>query len=165
MLRELFYVGPSLATLHEEYAKQGRIDPASPVRSSSSLVVDAAAEQVWEAISDLRSWPVWHPEIQVLDLAGVTPDARFTWKLGGAKIRATFALVEPERELTWTGLSYGFKAVDRHVLEPVDGGRTRVTIEESMAGPLLPLLYGPARLRRGHEKWLGALRAYVEGRN
>jgi hypothetical protein len=73
-------------------------------------------------------------------------------------------VVEPQRELTWTGPSYGFKAVDRHVLEPVDGGRTRVTIEESMGGPLLSLLYGPARLRRGHEKWLAGLRTYVERR-
>jgi hypothetical protein len=162
MLRELFYVGPSLATLHETYAKQGRIDPASPVRSSSSLIVDAAVERVWDAVSDLRSWPDWYHEIQVLELTGVAPDAPFTWKLSGARIRATFAVVEPGRELSWTGVSYGFKAVDRHLLERVDGGRTRVTIEESMAGPLLPLLYRPDRLRRGHEKWLAALRSYVE---
>jgi hypothetical protein len=30
MLKELFYGGPSIGVLHEEYAKKGRIDEAAP---------------------------------------------------------------------------------------------------------------------------------------
>jgi hypothetical protein len=72
-------------------------------------------------------------------------------------------VVEPGRELTWTGRSaLVFKAIDRHVLEAVDGGRTRMIVEESLAGPLLPLVFSSARLRRGHERWLAALKAVVE---
>jgi hypothetical protein len=71
-------------------------------------------------------------------------------------------VVDPYRELIWTGTFFGFKAVDRHLLEPIDGGRTRVTIQESLAGPLLPLFYSATRLRAGHEEWLGALKTFVE---
>ncbi|MGH3321189.1 MAG: hypothetical protein ACRDN9_13620 [Streptosporangiaceae bacterium] len=54
--------------------------------------------------------------------------------------------------------------MDRHLLEPVDGDRTRVTMAESMAAPLLPLLYSPAKLAAGHEKWLTALKSFAENR-
>jgi hypothetical protein len=158
----LFYSGPSLAVLHDEYARQGRIDPDAPLVSSSEIVVGAAPRAVWEAITDLRGWAAWAPGIEVLDPADPAPGAAFRWRLRRARIRSTFAVVEPERELTWTGTVLGFKAVDRHLLEPLDGGRTRVAIQESLAGPLLPLFYSTARLRAGHEEWLGALKTFVE---
>ena len=52
--------------------------------------------------------------------------------------------------------------MDRHLVEPLPGGRTRVTIAESLAGPLLPLLYPAAKLRAGHERWLAAFRRAAE---
>jgi hypothetical protein len=33
---------------------------------------------------------------------------------------------------------------------------------ESLAGPLLPLLYSPARLRAGHKQWLADLKKMIE---
>lgn len=42
----------------------------------------------------------------------------------------------------------GFKAVHRHLLDDAPSGGTRVRCEESMAGPLLTLIYAEARLRR-----------------
>jgi hypothetical protein len=41
MLAKLFYTGPSLHTLHEEYAKQSRIDEAAQLTSESSVLIDA----------------------------------------------------------------------------------------------------------------------------
>jgi hypothetical protein len=35
MLRQLFYRGPPIDVLHEEYAKKGRIDGEAPVRASA----------------------------------------------------------------------------------------------------------------------------------
>jgi hypothetical protein len=162
MPTKLFYSGPHLAVLHDEYARRGRIDPAAPLTNSSSLIVDAPPERVWDVLVDLRNWPAWAPGFRVRGLTAVAPGATFRWTLRGARIRSTFAVVEPTRELTWTGTCLGCKAVDRHLLEPVGGGRTRVTVEESLAGPLLPLLYSPGRLRAGHEEWLGALKTFVE---
>ncbi|MDX2701539.1 hypothetical protein PV350_01575 [Streptomyces sp. PA03-6a] len=69
----------------------------------------------------------------------------------------------PERELSWTGLAMGWmKAVDRMRMAPSDDGRTVVTIEESLSGPLLTLFYDSARLRRGHEDVLRMLKAAAE---
>jgi hypothetical protein len=52
--------------------------------------------------------------------------------------------------------------MDQHLLEPTGDGRTKVTIRESLAGPLLPLLYRPSTLQAGHQQWLTALKTAVE---
>jgi hypothetical protein len=162
MPSRLFYTGPSLAVLHSEYARRGRIDAAAPVTNTSSLLVGASVRQVWAALCDLRNRATWDPDFRLRELAHVTPGASFRWTIRGARIRSTFAVVDPERELTWTGTSTGLKAVDRNLLEPVDSGRTRVTVQESLAGPLLTLFYSPAKLRAGHEAYLTALKTAVE---
>ncbi|GLV52277.1 hypothetical protein TBS_28420 [Thermobispora bispora] len=158
----LFHRGPSLAALHDEYAARGRIDHEAPVRSSSGTVVAAPAERVWAIMADVASWPSWASNLQVLELGEVRPGETFRWRLGPVTIRSRFARVDPGRELTWTGTFFWYRAVDRHVLEPPGDGTTRVTIEESLAGPLLPLLYGEARLRANHERWLAELKAVAE---
>ncbi|MFC4057248.1 SRPBCC family protein [Planomonospora corallina] len=159
----LFYSGPSLAVLHAEYAARGRIDPGAQLVSSSSLVVDAPPARVWEVMADLASWPSWASGIEILQLGEVRPGAPFRWRLGGTTLRSRFAVVEAGHELTWSGVFLFFKAVDRHLLEPAAGGRTKVTVEESLAGPLLPLLYSRARLRANHERWLSDLAAACAG--
>jgi hypothetical protein len=162
MLDKLFYTGPSLTTLHEDCAKRHRIDTAAPVTSSSTIDVAAPIDRVWRALVDLQTWHEWAPHVAVLQHGDVCPDEPFTWRTGGFSIRSRFAVVEEKRELSWTGVFFGFKAVDRQVLELLEARRTRVTIEESLAGPLLPLLYSAAKLRVNHERWLNALKRFVE---
>ena len=162
MLAKLFYTGPSLPTLHEEYAKHSRIDEAAPLTSESSTVIDAPITQVWALVSDVARWPAWYPRMSVLSIGAVRPDAPLRWKLGRLTMRSTFAVVDPPHELTWTGRFLGYHAVDQHLLEPAGDGRTRVTIRESLAGPLLPLLYRQPTLQAGHQQWLAALKAAAE---
>ena len=95
---------------------------------------------------------------KLLELGAVRPGAPMRWKLGGLTMRSTFAVVTPGRELTWTGRFLGYKAVDQHLPEPAGNGHTTVTIRESLAGPLLPLLYRPAQLQAGQQQWLTALK-------
>jgi hypothetical protein len=160
---KLFYAGPSLETLHEEYAKKGLLDEDAPVRSSSSVVVDAPVGRVWTLLGDLRNWPAWRSDARVVELGEMKPDAPFRWRIRGSAIRATFAVVEPERELSWTGVAMGrVKAIDRLLLSGTTEGRTRVTIEESMSGPLLTLFYSSGRLRKGHEDMLRMLKTAAE---
>lgn len=155
---------PSLPDLHDRYAKRGTINAEAPVTSSSSRVLDAPVARVWAVLADVARWPTWWPHMGITQLDRVAVDATFRWRAGGTPIRSRFAVVEPERELTWTGRVLLFTAVDRHVLEPVDGDRTRVTVEESLQGPLLPWAYPAAKLRATHEEWLDALAAAVAGR-
>jgi hypothetical protein len=164
MPAKLFYTGPSLGTLHEEYAKKSRIDEQAPLTSGASITIDAPGPAVWAVISDVAGWPAWYPEFTVLELGEVRPGAPMRWKLGGLTMRSTFAVVNPGRELTWTGRFLGYKAVDQHLLEPAGNGRTIVTIRESLAGPLLPLLYRPSQLQAGHQRWLTALKTTLERR-
>ncbi|MGI5485355.1 SRPBCC family protein [Microtetraspora malaysiensis] len=162
MASTLFYSGPALTVLHDEYARHGRVDPNAQLVSSSSVVVDAPVERAWTVMADLATWPRWASNLEIVELSDVRPGAPFRWKLNGVALRSRFAVVTPERELTWTGVFFGYKAVDRHVLEPLDGGRTRITVEESLAGPLLPLFYSERKLRANHERWLAELKAAVE---
>jgi hypothetical protein len=79
-------------------------------------------------------------------------------------MKSRFAVVDPGREITWTDVSSGAKAVHRHLLEATGDGATRVRSEESMAGPLLVLVYGSAKLQAGMESWLNGLKATAERR-
>ena len=162
MPAKLFYTGPSLGTLHEEYAKKSRIDEQAPLTSEASIMIGAPVPAAWAVISDIARWPAWYPRFTVLELGDVRPGAPMRWKLGGLTMRSTFAVVLPGRELTWSGRFLGYKAVDQHLLEPAGNGRTTVTMRESLAGPLLPLLYRPTQLQAGHQQWLTALKTVLE---
>jgi hypothetical protein len=165
MLKQLFYRGPSIDVLHEEYAKKGRIDAGAPVGAAREIRIEAPVGKVWELLVNVPAWGTWDRAVHDVHLdSTVAADARFTWVNGRARIRSRFAVVDPGRELTWTGISTGAKAVDRHVLEATDDAATRVRSEESMAGPLLVLFYNSAKLRTGMEQWLTALKTAAEKR-
>ncbi|MEU5988992.1 SRPBCC family protein [Spirillospora sp. NPDC047418] len=155
---------PNLATLHDEYALRGRIDAAAPVTNSSSVLIDAAPGRVWEVLADLRGWEAWAPgfKLRALDTVGV--GRTFRWSQNGTPLHSRFAVVEPGRELSWTGSLLGlYRAVDRMVLAPENGG-TRVTLQESLDGPLVGLVYPSRKLRAGHETRLAALKSHIEAR-
>jgi len=61
MPAKLFYIGPSLGTLHEEYAKKSRIDEQAPLVSAASITIEVPVPEVWAVISDVASWPAWYP--------------------------------------------------------------------------------------------------------
>jgi Polyketide cyclase / dehydrase and lipid transport len=75
MPAKLFYTGPSLGTLHEEYAKKSRIDEQAPLTSVASITIDAPGPAVWAVISDVAGWPAWYSEFTVLELGEVRPGA------------------------------------------------------------------------------------------
>jgi hypothetical protein len=110
MPARLFYTGPSLGTLHEEYARKSRIDEQAPLISATSTTIEAPVAEVWAVVSDVAGWPAWYPKFTVLELGEVRPGAPMRWKLGGLTMRSTFAVVNPGHELTWTGRFLGYKA-------------------------------------------------------
>lgn len=148
MTNSLFYTGPSIAVLHEEYAKKSRIDDRAAIQGRREITVAAPIERVWEKLSDVASWDTnLEPGVKDIQLDdGVTVDGRFTRVKGGAKMTARFAVVEAPREIAWTGTAFGAKAVHRFTLESTDDNTTRVVVEESMAGPLFGLLFNNKKL-------------------
>lgn len=165
MLEGLFYGGPGIGVLHEEYAKRGRIDGAAPVKACGEIRIEASVERVWEVLVDLPGWEAWAPDVRGVRLdSAVVVDARFAWAVGGTRIKSRFAVVEPGRELTWTGTALWTKAVDRHLLESTGDGAMRLCLEESLAGALVPLFFGSAKLKAQHQRWLTAFKTAVEER-
>jgi hypothetical protein len=52
MVEQLFYGGPSIGVLHEEYAKKGRIDEKAPITAAYEVRIEAPVERVWELLSN-----------------------------------------------------------------------------------------------------------------
>jgi uncharacterized protein YndB with AHSA1/START domain len=162
-MTKLLYAGPPLRVLHEEYAKNGRIDQEAPVTAAYEVDIRAPRERVWRLLASPQGWEGFAPAIHDVRLDGpVAAGTAFTWANGRSRMKSRFAVVDPGRELTWTGTSMGFKAVHRHLLDEAPGGGTRLRCEESMAGPLLTLIYSEARLRAALATWLTALKAAAE---
>ena len=162
-MNNIFYTGPKLADLHEQYAKQGRIDEHAPITTTSTITINAPVERVWQQLVNLAEWPTIDPNFRNVHLtSGVTPDADFRFTLRNFPIKAKFALVEPPHRLAWTGVSLWFQAVDLHILEPLTNELTRHTIQESFAGVLASVLMSRDQLRQQHEQWLHAFKRAVE---
>ena len=158
-----FSRGLSHKVLHEQYAKLGRIDMQAPIVSSSEIVIDASPERAWRQLINLAEWSSFAPTIQHVKLeSDISVDAHFRFQLNYFPIRARFAVIEPNRELTWTGRSLWFTAIDRHVLEALDGNTVRLSISESFSGVFAVPLMSAARLKRQHEVWLQSFKSAVE---
>ncbi|NJM09007.1 hypothetical protein HC891_26610 [Candidatus Gracilibacteria bacterium] len=77
-------------------------------------------------------------------------------------LRARFAVVQVNRELTWTGVSLWFTAIDRIVLGARSENQTCLSIAESFAGLLAVPLISRRRLQAQHEQWLQAFKRAAE---
>ena len=163
MLWQILYRGPSRQMLHEEYAKHGRIDEQAPITTSSDVVIDAPVDHVWALLINLPAWPTITPAIRAVRLESVIKvDAYFTFRLYHFPVRAQLAVVQPNHELTWTGVSLWFTSIDQHLVEPLSTGGTRLGIAEAFAGILAIPLMSRARLQAQHEQWLQAFKQAAE---
>ena len=141
------------------------IDEAAPVAARDQVEVNADPETVWGVISGIEHWPEWNPAVTSAALDGpVSPGTMFRWKAGGT-ITSTLEVVDPPREIGWTGKMLGIKAVHVYRLEP-RGGRTFVHTAESWDGPLPKLIPRIMRkpLQRSLATSLQALKAAAEQR-
>jgi hypothetical protein len=158
----LFYRGPSLDGLHR-LAKDGVLDPQAPIRAAVEVRIAAVPAIVWRVLSDLASWPSL--DIGVTAMAApdrVAVDESFTWTNGGVPITSRLAVVDHEREISWTGVTYGVKAVHRMCLADDGAGGTLLRSEESMAAPLLSLIYPSRKLQRELTTFVTALKLAAE---
>lgn len=129
------------------------------VRSQAEL--PAPVERVWEVMTDFASFPSWNPFL--LSASGsLVPGGRLdiTLRLSGRRLRFRphVTVVDPPHELRWLAAQPwpGVFDVDRRFrLEPVGGGRTRLTQSEHATGVLAPVLM--ALMRRSI---LAGYRAY-----
>ena len=149
--------------LHERYAKNRRIDEAAAIRAGFQVRVEAPVDRVWMLLSDPVGWSAIDPAIRDVEVDGaVEVGTRFVWRNGSLKLRSRFAVVDPCTELTWTGTTFGARAVHRHLLEQDGPSGTLLGSEESMAGALLGLFYDSSKLHSALAEWVTAVKAAAE---
>jgi uncharacterized membrane protein len=116
------------------------INPAAPVKSRNQLEIDAPLDTVWKILTDIRNWPVWQKAVSQTKVFGeIAEGTRFNWKAGGLFFRSSIHTAKPETEFGWTGTTLGTSAIHNWTLE-AKGGKTLVTVEESLQG-LLPKMF------------------------
>jgi len=143
------------------------IDRDAPAIAEGEIQIAAPPETVWEVISDIAAWPSWNTDVKSMKLEGpVAPSTTFRWKAGSSSLVSTLKVVDPPREIAWTGVTMGIHAVHVFGFESSDGG-TRARSEESFRGLIPSVLRGYSRrvLQRGIDRILAMLKAEAERRS
>jgi hypothetical protein len=116
------------------------IDTRAPVISRSEIEIAAAAEVVWEVLTDFNRWPSWNHSVTSMSAPEpVVVGSVFRWKAGPGTITSTILRLERPRLIAWSGRTLGIRAIDVFHLEPRDGA-TFVREEESWGGPVARVL-------------------------
>ena len=142
------------------------IDRSAPAIAEGEVQIAAPPETVWEVISDIAAWPSWNTDVKSMKLEGpVAPGSTFRWKAGSSSLVSTLKVVDPPREIAWTGVTMGIHAVHVFRLEPSDGG-TRAHSAESFRGLIPTVFRGYSRkvLQRGIDRILALLKTEAERR-
>jgi uncharacterized protein YndB with AHSA1/START domain len=147
----------------ESLARAGAIESDAPIRASVEIVIQAPAEKVWSILTAVNNWPKWQKDIKEAEMIGpFASGTRFTWSSGGTRIQSKLALVEPYKEIAWTGTALNARAVHVWKLERLPGNKTLVQTEESMSGFLLTLFYSSKELQTIDQAWLDRLKREAE---
>jgi hypothetical protein len=142
------------------------INRDAPATADGELQINADPPTVFAVISDVEHWPAWNPDVKSVTLQGpLRSGTVFRWKAGPSTLTSTLQVVDPPRELAWTGTTMGIKAVHVFRFEATDGG-TLARSEESWEGLLASLLKGYSRktLDKGIRNVLSRLKIEAERR-
>jgi hypothetical protein len=142
------------------------INRNAPATADGELRVDADPEIVFGVISGIDQWPSWNPDVKSVSVEGpVQPGTVFRWKAGPSSLTSTLRVVDPPREIAWTGTTMGIKAVHVFRFRVSDGG-TMARSEESWEGLIARLLKGYSRrtLDKGIRSVLAHLKTEAERR-
>ena len=142
------------------------INRNAPATAEGERQIAADPQTVFAVISAIDQWPSWNRDVKSVSLEGpVQPGTVFRWKAGPSSLTSTLQVVDPPREIAWTGTTMGIKAVHVFRFQASDGG-TLARSEESWAGLLASLLKGYSRrtLDKGIRGVLAHLKAEAERR-
>ncbi|NDJ61585.1 MAG: sulfatase-like hydrolase/transferase, partial [Chloroflexi bacterium] len=109
---------------------------------SASVDIDAPAQQVWDVVTDFKSYPSWNPLLSNVE-GELTVGGKLRVKPAFAPVAvpATVTMVDKPNHFEWEDhvpLNLLTPVFSVHLL-PLTNNRTRVIIAESFTGPLLPL--------------------------
>ena len=114
------------------------------MRFEQTVDIEASQRRVWEVLSDLEAWPQRIETVDIVELLTPPPLAE------GSRVRIKQPkLPEGIWDVTvWDAPSYfeyrqqssGATVVAGHRVEPIDEGRSRLTLTLEMRGPLVPVV-------------------------
>ncbi len=139
----------------------------------AAVDIDAAPDRVWRVLTEVSEYASWNRFIPCIegDLEeGCRIDVRaYPRRRPNLRFRARVLRVDPPRELRWLGrlgLPGLFDGDHRFTLEALDGGRTRLTQRETLAGLLVPVLgaFIAGRSQPGFDEMNRALKRRAEER-
>lgn len=146
----------------QQLASQGKIQADAPIQTTLRITIDAPPEKVWQRLTDVQHWPGWQAEIHDARIDGsLQAGTTLAWT-SGVRINARLALVREPHILAWTGKAMNLRAIHVWTLEPLPGGRTQVTVNESMSGFLAGMVFSSKKLEESDQQWLNALKVVVE---
>ena len=143
------------------------INRSAPAVAEGEKFIESEPEVVFGVIAAIDDWPSWNTDVKSVDVEGnVEPGTTFRWKAGPASLVSKLEVVDPPREIGWTGTTMSIKAVHVFRFEARDGG-TLARSEESWEGWIASLLRGYSRttLEKGIESVLADLKVEAERRN
>jgi hypothetical protein len=142
------------------------INRNAPATADGELQIHADLPTVFAVISAIDRWPSWNPDVKSVELRGpVQPGTVFRWKAGPSSLTSTLQVVDPPREIAWTGTTMGIRAVHVFRFRASDGG-TMARSEESWEGLIASLFKGYSRktLDKGIRSVLSHLKTEAERR-
>ena len=114
------------------------------MRFEQSIDIDASPDRVWEVLTDLEAWPRRIETVDVVELLTPAPIGQ------GSRVRLKQPkLPEGTWEVTvwqaptffeWRQQASGVTSVAGHRVEPLESGRTRLSLELEMQGLLIPIV-------------------------
>ena len=142
------------------------INQNAPAAAEGELQIAADPQTVFSVIAAIDQWPSWNPDVKSVRVEGpVQPGTVFRWKAGPSSLTSTLHVVDPPREIAWTGTTMGIRAVHVFRFQASDVG-TLARSEESWEGLLPRLLKGYSRrtLDKGIQSVLEHLKTEAERR-
>lgn len=136
------------------------IDGKAPVVVHCDLVIEAPLWRVWQLLTEVASWPDWHPDITATAADGpLRTDGVFRWSTAGLDIESTVYSLWPRRRIIWGGTTNGITGIHLWTFDEI-GSSVHVHTEESWAGdPVLADVDGTwAALRESLAAWLSHLK-------
>jgi hypothetical protein len=110
-------------------------------KTEHAEVTTASPDAVWQVIADVAHWPAWNPGYTAASLDGpVRSGTTGTVTLPNGT-RRPFTLVDasPGASFVMAGSGPGVRQRFIHRIEPLDDGRTKVTMAATMEGLLSPV--------------------------
>lgn len=121
------------------------INRSARATAEGQIQINADPQTVFSIIAAIAEWPSWNPDVRSVKLdKAVEPGTVFRWKSGPTSLTSTLQVVDPPREIAWTGTTMTIQAIHVFRFEPNDGG-TLARSEESWEGVLVRLLKSHCR--------------------